>query len=149
MKSIIKYLIAAILLVNSSFAFSLNQNSCDYSNFTQSDLAAVEANLAQSRQLLLVSQNLLTLSAQMLDDPANANIAYVDAMLRLSDDIGKMAERIGEMSDRIVATELQIGIMADRILETQKLQNQNVALTQANLLKAQENFNKLLLDLSN
>lgn len=37
--------------------------------------------------------------------------------------------------------------MADRILVTQELQNQNVALTQQNLLLAQQNFNALLLNL--
>lgn len=85
----------------------------------------------------------------MLNNPASVNITYVEAMLRLSDDIGTMADRIGEMADRIVSTELQIGIMADRILDTQRLQNENVALTQANLLKAQENFNNLLIQLAN
>ncbi len=56
-----------------------------------------------------------------------------------------MSDRIGDMSDRIVATELQIGVMADRILETQELQSKNLALTQANILKAQQNFQILLL----
>ncbi|GEM_PF-1958208 len=36
--------------------------------------------------------------------------------LALSDDIGEMADRIGEMADRILWTELQIGVMADRIV---------------------------------
>ena len=149
MRSILRNFLLLLLLVNSASALSFGESSCDYSNFTQSDLSTMNANVAQSRQLLTLSQNLLSLSTQMLNDPSSTNIVYVNAMLRLSDDIGKMADRIGEMADRILATELQIGVMADRILETQKIQNQNVALTQANLLKAQENFNKLLIELAN
>ena len=84
----------------------------------------------------------------MLNSGETVNETYLNAMLRLSDDIGTMADRILLMSDQIIATESQIGTMADRILETQTLQNQNVALTQANLLKAQENFNTLLLGLA-
>ena len=69
-------------------------------------------------------------------------------MLSLSNDIGAMADRIGEMADRIIATELQIGIMADRIMQTQELQSKNLALTQANILKAQQNFQTLLINLA-
>ena len=149
MKAVLSLIVSSFLVVASSLGFSLDGNEgCDYSQVSQTDIKTLDANLAQSKQLLVVSENLLSLSLQMLQDPSNANIVYVNAMLRLSDDIGKMADRIGEMADRIVATELQIGVMADRILETQKLQNQNVALTQANLLKAQENFNKLLIELA-
>jgi hypothetical protein len=52
------------------------------------------------------------------------------------------------MADRIIATELQIGIMADRIMQTQELQSKNLALTQANILKAQQNFQTLLINLA-
>lgn len=41
--------------------------------------------------------------------------------LALSDDIGEMADRIGEMADRILWTELQIGVMADRIVVSENL----------------------------
>ena len=127
-------------------------DSCDFTSVTDpvsdSDFGTMQDNLAQSEALLAISRNLLSISFDQLNAPETANISYINAMLRLSDDIGKMADRIGEMADRIVATEIQIGIMADRILETQRLQNQNVALTQANLLKAQENFNNLLIQLS-
>ncbi len=44
-----------------------------------------------------------------------------DTMLALSDDIGEMADRIGEMADRILWTELQIGVMADRIVVSENL----------------------------
>lgn len=42
------------------------------------------------------------------------SINMLDAMLRLSDDIGLMADRIGEMADRIVDTE---GLLADTLLQ--------------------------------
>ncbi len=133
-------------------ASALDLNSCDTSSIldpvSDNDVQVMNDNLAQSEALLRMSQNLLSISQQLMADSSNANAAYIGAMLRLSDDIGKMADRIGEMADRIVATELQIGLMADRILETQRLQNQNVALTQANLLKAQKNFNDLLIQLA-
>ncbi len=51
-----------------------------------------------------------------------------EAVLRLSDDIGKMADRIGQMADRI-------GAMADRILETQRIQSENLRVFQENSLE--------------
>ena len=131
---------------------ALDLGTCDTTSITSvvetQDTAQMEDLLAQSASLLAASQSLVTLSAQMIASAENANSDYIAAMLRLSDDIGEMADRIGEMADRIVATELQIGIMADRILETQRIQSENLALTEANLLKAQENFNALLIQLS-
>jgi len=50
---------------------------------------------------------------------------------RLSDDIGKMADRIGDMADRI-------GDMSDRILETQRIQSDNLQTTQQTVLKMME-----------
>lgn len=52
-----------------------------------------------------------------------------DTVERLSDDIGKMADRIGEMADRI-------GDMSERILETQRIQSENLQATQATMLEA-------------
>ncbi|WP_353663012.1 hypothetical protein [Hydrogenimonas sp. SS33] len=141
-----------VLLLMTLPSFAIDTDTCDLSSVTQpvevNDVKVMNDNLAQSEQLLIMSQNLLSISVQLLSDASGTNSTYVFAMLRLSDDIGKMADRIGEMADRIVATELQIGLMADRILETQRIQNHNIALTQANLLKAQENFNKLLVQLA-
>lgn len=62
------------------------------------------------------------------------------AMLRLSDDIGTMADRILEMADRILVMSTNIGLMADRILATQRLQNQNIALIQSAMLTTQTNM---------
>ena len=152
MKRLVVAAMVAIMGVMNLQADLLSSDSCNASAILSTqqnaDIAQMLALLDESAKLLEQSQNILALSEQMMNNTTTITLAMVSAMLRLSDDIGKMADRIGEMADRIVATELQIGIMADRILETQKLQNENVALTEANILKAQKNFNDLLLQLS-
>jgi len=69
-----------------------------------------------------------------LDWVAELNRQYIYSMLRLSDDIGTMA-------DRILYTELQIGVMADRIIEFSKLQSDNINTT---LQWVTNNFTKIL-----
>jgi len=83
-------------------ALSFN-NGCDYASIGDSDYATMQSNLTQSVSLLQASQNLLSISNQLLANPSSANMAYISAMLRLADDIGTMADRIGTMADRIVA----------------------------------------------
>jgi len=63
----------------------------------------------------------------------------LSAMLRLSDDIGTMANRILEMADKILLMADNIGAMADRIILTQQVQSENLALTQASILATQQN----------
>lgn len=63
----------------------------------------------------------------------------MNAMLRLSDDIGTMAGRILEMSDKILVMADNIGLMADRIIITQQIQSENLALTQSSILATQSN----------
>lgn len=92
-----------------------------------------------------MSQNILTIAKEMETTPSKQNIVYVNAMLSLSKDIGSMADRIGDMANKIVATELQIGIMADRILETQHIQSNNLALAEANVLMSQQIFTNILI----
>jgi len=94
--------------------------------------------------LLENSKALLELSESLLAAGSTANKDYVKAMLQLSQDIGTMADRILEMADKILDMADKIGDMSDRILETQRIQGVNVALTQKNLLEAQKNFNLLL-----
>ncbi len=53
------------------------------------------------------------------------------SMLRLSDDIGVMADRILFTEEQIGIMADRIGEMADRILETQRIQNENIARVQA------------------
>ena len=94
-----------------------------------------------SSALLIYSQRMLELSESILSTGSTINKDYVNAMLQLSSDIGKMADRIGDMSDRILVMADDIGEMSERILLAQKNQSQNVAITQANIAKATENFN--------
>ena len=66
--------------------------------------------------------------------------ASLDAMLKLSDEIGVMADRILEMADKILLMADNIGLMADRILLTQQIQSANLALTQSSMLTTQQNI---------
>lgn len=146
-KNIFALLVTCLL---SASAYGVNFGGEDTTNNqsstikNQTDINTILNSYEQSLSLLKISENLSSISAQLLNNPTTVNSEYVISMLRLSSDIGKMANRISEMADRIVASELQIGIMADRILETQKLQNGNIASTQLNILKAQKNFESLL-----
>jgi len=138
--------LASIIFASSVYGFTFD--SCQYPTIQEADNANVDTTYQQSASMLTISNNLLSVSTQLLANPSSVNITYVNAMLQLSKDILEMADKIGEMADRIVATELQIGIMADRILQTQQLQSNNLALTQANLLQAQKNFGDVLIALS-
>ncbi len=103
------------------------------------DLSAVNVSLATQAIRLSTDLNALSASVDQL------SIAQgISAMLRLSDDIGAMADRIGEMSDRILVMSDNIGLMADNILITQQIQNDNVTLTQQNMLTAQTNVINLV-----
>ena len=51
-----------------------------------------------------------------------------------------MANRILEMADKILIMADNIGLMADRIIITQQIQSENMALTQASLLQTQQNI---------
>lgn len=64
----------------------------------------------------------------------------LSALLQLSQDIGAMADRILEMSDRILIMADNIGLMSDRIITTQVIQSQNLALTQNSILITQQNM---------
>lgn len=90
--------------------------------------------LAAAQEVLDLAQSLLQLSENI---PADASSEYIQAMLRLSDDIGKMADRIGEMADRILETEDKIVVVALRMLDS-------IDKAQESLLQAQQNFNDML-----
>ncbi len=66
--------------------------------------------------------------------------AVLSAVLQLSQDIGAMADRILEMSDRILIMADNIGLMAERIISTQVIQSQNLAVTQNSVLTTQQNM---------
>jgi hypothetical protein len=55
-----------------------------------------------------------------------------------------MADRILEMADKILVMADNISIMADRIIATQVIQNDNIALTQASMLATQQNILALI-----
>lgn len=108
------------------------------------DLASLEA----LDQLLITTTSIAGTLPALSNDIAlisavteQADIqAALDAMLKLSDDIGEMADRILEMADKILLMADNIGAMADRILLTQQIQSSNLALTQASILTTQQNI---------
>ena len=77
-------------------------------------------------EMLEFSKYMVDTAAELMKDPNVDHELYVNAMLRLSDDIGLMADRILVMADKML-------VMGE---------------TQTNLLTAQENFNALLLGLA-
>lgn len=118
------------------------------SNGLSSPLSLDTASLDSLDSLTLISANLSAqlpgLSTQLgmiaiVTDMADIN-ASLDAMLKLSDDIGTMAGRILEMADKILLMSDNIGDMADRILITQQIQSTNIAMTQSTMLTTQQNI---------
>ncbi len=155
MKKVVSLLLALALASSSSFALDLFGSSSSSTPqppqefLTQSYQTLLDGQKSQIQSLLLLSQQLKDLSQSYLDNFTQLNEAYIKAMLRLSDDIGKMADRIGEMADRIVYTEVLIGEMADRIVVVAKEIIDFCSQTQQNLLQAQKNLNDLLIKLKN
>ena len=97
--------------------------------------------LAIAQQLVVLSNTIITLAPLTILTTLDSSLS---AMLRLSDDIGTMADRIGEMADRILVMADNIGIMADRILATQIIQSDNLALTMDAILQTQKNTLSLI-----
>jgi len=139
-----------ILLLATTFSLLLSPlNAGDYCsevplNEVVGSASALNDASDLSFALLNNSKALLDLSESLLAAGSSVNKDYVKAMLQLSKDIGTMADRIGQMADRILVMADKIGDMSDRILETQRIQGVNVALTQKNILEAQKNFTLLL-----
>ena len=98
------------------------------------DLSTVIASIASNSTGLSSDLTSLNRTTDML-----AISSGLVTMLRLADDIGTMADRILEMSDKILVMTDNIGLMADRIIITQQLQSDNLALTQASILATQQN----------
>ncbi len=96
------------------------------------DLSVINAALASSLNQFAQAVNTLA---------PNTDIAILNdavySMLRLASDIGLMGGRIVEMGDDINIMADNIGVMALRIVDTQTLQQSNLALTQSNLSSAQ------------
>lgn len=66
------------------------------------------------------------------------------SMLRLTADINTMSKRIVEMGDKIIVMADNIGIMSGRIVETQVIQRENVALTLSSSQAAQSTMLALI-----
>lgn len=98
------------------------------------DLSAIIVGMAANSTGLSMDLTSISATADVL---AISN--SLSAMLRLSSDIGTMADRILEMADKILVMADNIGEMADRIIITQQIQSDNLALTQASILATQQN----------
>jgi len=140
-------------LVNANQAASVHIDSIESLNSSLSAPLTVDADILQALEDL--SAVYLSLGSEVVrfSTDLNALNASLDQLsiaqgistiLRLSDDIGVMADRIGQMADNILVMADNIGLMADNILLTQQIQNDNVTLTQQNILTAQTNVINLV-----
>lgn len=95
------------------------------------DLSTIHTGLASSIEAFSTRVNNLApfTSTRILSDAT-------DTMLRLVADIGVISDRIVQMVDRIVVMGDNIGEMSVSIVETQNLQQTNIAFTQASLTAA-------------
>lgn len=118
-------------LVNSDSSFASHYINSDTLSML-GDLSVINAALASSLNQFAQSVNTLAPNT----DTAVLNDA-VYSMLRLASDIGLMGNRIVEMGDDINIMADNIGVMAVRIVDTQTLQQSNLAITQSNLSSAQ------------
>jgi len=100
-----------------------------------SDLSYLVQNMSVESVRLSMELNTITDTAELFECSAG-----LSAMLQLSQDIGAMADRILEMSNRILIMSDNIGLMADKIITTQVIQSQNLALTQSSILLTQQNM---------
>lgn len=100
-----------------------------------SDLSYLVQNMSVESVRLSMELNTITDTAELFEYSAG-----LSAMLQLSQDIGAMADRILEMSNRILIMSDNIGLMADKIITTQVIQSQNLALTQSSILLTQQNM---------
>ncbi len=107
------------------------------------DLSTVSRSMAQESARIALELNSIESVAELFEYRAGLN-----AMLRLSDDIGTMADRILEMANRILVMADNIGSMADKIVFTMTLQSTNMQFIQASLLTTQQNMAALNASLS-
>lgn len=129
--SVEAYITAINTVSNSISTLSVDVDSLN----ALDDLATISMNVSSVLPILSADLTSINLTSDMADI-----IAAMDAMLKLSDDIGVMADRILEMGDKILIMSDNIGLMADRILLTQQIQSTNMAMTQSFILGTQENI---------
>jgi hypothetical protein len=99
------------------------------------ELSYIVQNMSVEAVRLSMDLTLITDTAELFEYSA-----ALSAILQLSQDIGAMADRILEMADRILIMADNIGLMADRIITTQMIQSQNLAVTQSSILITQQNM---------
>nr|WP_309495871.1 hypothetical protein [Sulfurovum sp.] len=102
---------------------------------TMSDLSYLVQNMSVESVRLSMELTTITNTAELFEYSAG-----LSAVLQLSQDIGAMADRILEMSNRILIMSDNIGLMSDKIITTQMIQSQNLALTQSTILLTQQNM---------
>jgi hypothetical protein len=110
--------------------------------------SVTDADLDALGELSYIAQSMSAESVRLsMDLTAISNAAELfeysaglSAILQLSQDIGAMADRILEMADRILIMADNIGLMAERIITTQMIQSQNLAVTQSSILITQQNM---------
>ena len=112
-------------------AFSVRDEDMD----AMSELSYLVQNMSTESVRLSIELTGLTGTAELFEYQAG-----LEAVLQLSQDIGAMADRILEMADRILTMADNIGLMADRIITTQVIQSQNLAVTQSSILMTQQNM---------
>ncbi len=153
-------------LTATTVSSQIDSIEADVSNFqsqviTTYDSVLIEAGTTASLtdDLLLAIQSLITvntslanavqdLTIQLANIASSTSLSALDssltAMLRLSDDIGLMADRILEMANKILVMADNIGLMADRIIATQIIQSDNLALIVNATLQTQINTIELI-----
>jgi hypothetical protein len=99
------------------------------------DLSFLVKDMGVESVRLSIELNMITNTAELFEYGAGLR-----AVLELSQEIGTMANRILEMADRILVMADNIGLMADRIITTQIIQSQNLAMTQNSILTTQQNM---------
>ena len=118
---------------------TVNSDSSMASHYINSDTLTMLGDLSTINAALATSLNSYANTVNTLAPNTNISILNeaIYSMLRLVSDIGSMANRIVEMGNKINIMADNIGLMAARIVETQTLQQSNLALTQSNLTTAQ------------
>ncbi len=117
----------------------VNSDSSIASHYINSDTLTMLGDLSVINAALANSLNQFAQSVELLAPDTDIAILNdsVYSMLRLASDIGVMGGRIVEMGDDINIMADNIGLMALNIVDTQTLQQSNLALTQSNLSTAQ------------
>ncbi|MDH5571248.1 MAG: hypothetical protein OEY89_05740 [Gammaproteobacteria bacterium] len=118
---------------------TVNTDSSYASHYINSDTLTMLCDLSIINTALSNSLNQYAQSVNKLAPDTNISVLNdtVYSMLRLASDIGVMGNRIVEMGNRIYVMADNIGLMSARIIDTQTLQQSNLALTQSNLNSAQ------------